>query len=300
MAHKGKNVDLTSISKKLLLQLGFAVLMLCVASSIIYEVTNTLHLKVINVTTFNNSAWFVGYYFVIIVMAKLFLNSFLEKLDRKKYLMFLMVTFSLIQFKWSRELISNISNDIDKGLVVLCTGIFLYSLGGYIRKYNPFEKIKTWVVVAVIICICLLICSIFYADTANEIRAYDESSGETFYQTIHTFENYSFVPISLGLALFELFRRIKTPYSKIVNFLGASTFTVYLLHDNKFFYTIWDIQDWMTLLYNSPILFALKLLGFTLGTFALGIIVYSLFLAIEKLAKRIAPAFIKKESPDCG
>ena len=45
MAHKGKNVDLTSISKKLLLQLGFAVLMLCVASSIIYEVTNTLHHK---------------------------------------------------------------------------------------------------------------------------------------------------------------------------------------------------------------------------------------------------------------
>ena len=299
MAHKGKNVDLTSISKKLLLQLGFAVLMLCVASSIIYEVTNTLHLKVINVTTFNNSAWFVGYYFVITVMAKLFLNSFLEKLDRKKYLMFLMVAFSLIQFKWSRELISNISNDIDKGLVVLCTGIFLYSLGGYIRKYNPFEKIKTWAVVAVIICIGLLICSIFYADTANEIRAYDESNGETFYQTIHTFENYSFVPISLGVALFELFRRIKTPYSKIINFLGASTFTVYLLHDNKFFYTIWDIQDWMTLLYNSPILFALKLLGYTLGTFALGIIVYSLFLAIEKLAKRIAPAFIKKEPSDC-
>ncbi len=300
MAQKGKNIDLTSISKKLLLQLGFAVLMLCIASSIVYGVTSTLHLKVIDVNTFNESAWFVGYYFVIIMMAKLFLNSFLEKLDRKKYLMFLMVAFSLIQFKWSRELISNISNDIDKGLVVLCTGIFLYSLGGYIRKYNPFEKIKTWVVIAVIISISLLICSIFYADTANEIRAFDESSGEIFYQTIHAFKNYSFVPITLGVTLFELFRRIKTPYSKIINFLGASTFTVYLLHDNKFFYTIWNIQDWMTLLYNSPILFTLKFLGYTLGTFALGVITYFLFLAIEKLAKRIAPMLIKKEFSDCN
>lgn len=297
MVHKGKNINLTSISKKLLLQSAFAVLMLCVASTLIYKVS-TLSLKVIDFTAFNSSAWFVGYYFVVIVLAKVFLNNFLAGLDRDKYLMFLMVTFSLVQFKWSRELIGSISEGVEKGFGILLTGIFLYSLGGYIRKYNPFDKIKTWAVVAVIICICLLICSIFYAETANEIRNYNPDDGEIFYQTIHEFGNYSFVPVCLGIAFFELFRRLKTPSSRIINYLGASTFMVYLLHDNGFFYRIWDTQDWITLLYNNPILYVLKYAGWILGTFALGVVVYSLFLSVEKFAKHVAPVFLKKNKGD--
>lgn len=297
MVHKGKNINLTSISKKLLLQSGFAVLMLCMASTLIYKVS-TLSLKVIDFTAFNSSAWFVGYYFAIIVLAKVFLNSFLAGLERDKYLMFLMVTFSLVQFKWSREFISSFSDGVEKGLGILLTGIFLYSLGGYIRKYNPFDKIKTCTVVAVIICICLLICSIFYAETANEIRNYNPDDGEIFYQTIHEFGNYSFVPVCLGIAFFELFRRLKTPNSRIINYLGASTFMVYLLHDNGFFYRIWDTQDWITLLYNNPILYVLKYTGWILGTFALGVVVYSLFLSVEKFGKHIAPVFLKKNKGD--
>lgn len=297
MVHKGKNINLTSISKKLLLQSGFAVLMLCMASTLIYKVS-TLSLKVIDFTAFNSSAWFVGYYFVVMVLAKVFLNNFLAGLERDKYLMFLMVTFSLVQFKWSREFMSSFSDGVEKGLGILLTGIFLYSLGGYIRKYNPFDKIKTCTVVAVIICICLLICSIFYAETANEIRNYNPDDGEIFYQTIHEFGNYSFVPVCLGIAFFELFRRLKTPNSRIINYLGASTFMVYLLHDNGFFYRIWDTQDWITLLYNNPILYVLKYTGWILGTFALGVVVYSLFLSVEKFGKHIAPVFLKKNKGD--
>lgn len=299
MVHKGKDINLTSISKKLLLQSAFAVLMLCIASTLVYKVS-TLSLKVIDFTAFNSNAWFVGYYFAIIVLAKVFLNNFLEGLDRNKYLMFLMVTFSLVQFKWSREFISSFSDGVEKGLGILFTGIFLYSLGGYIHKYNPFDKIKTWTVVAVIICICLLICSIFYAETANEIRNYNPDDGEIFYQMIHEFGNYSFVPVCLGIAFFELFRRLKTPNSRIINYLGASTFMVYLLHDNGFFYRIWDTQDWITLLYSNPILYILKYIGWIFGTFALGVVAYSLFLSAEKFTKHITPIFLKKNKGDAA
>lgn len=292
LVRKGKKIDLTSSSKKLLAQSFFAVLMLCLASTVVYEVSS-MSLKVVDLTAFNSSAWFIGYYFVIIVFAKLFLNDFLAKLDRSKYLMFLFVTFSLVQFKWSRELIENISNDIEKGLAVLCTGVFLYALGGYIRKYDPFERVKTWVIVGIIVLINIIVYSIFYADTANNILSYSADEGELFYQSLPEFGNYSFIPLCLGIAIFELFRRIKVPDSRVINYLAASTFMVYLIHDNGFFYRIWDTQDWITLLYSSPVLYILKHAGWTVGTFALGTLVYTLFLICKKLVKRCIPFFLK-------
>ncbi len=294
LAHKGKNINLTSISKKLLFQLGFAVAVLCIVSTVIYETTE-FSFRIINFTEVNTSSWFVGYYFLIILLGKLFLNDFLGRLDRDKYRLFLLVLFLLVQFKWTRELIASLSYGVEKGFAVLCSGIFLYSMGGYIRKYNPFERVKTWAVVATVILIGLIVCSVFYGETANAIKNYDASDGEIFYQTIHEYANYSFVPICLGITLFELFRRIHIKSNKVINYLGASSFMVYLLHDNGFFYRIWDTQDWITLLHSSPALYVLKFTGWMLGVFAFGVAAYTLYLLTEKFVRVIAPAFIKND-----
>lgn len=163
--------------------------------------------------------------FVIIVLGKLFLNNLLDRMDKKNYIMFLAVIFAMVSLYYSRYILVNFVT----GLEVIFTGIFLYSLGGFIRRYNPFEKIRAWALVAVIILINLLVCGNYYIEAAKNIQAYNAGETGAFLQTIPLYANHQFVPIILAAAVFELFRRINIPESKIINYLGASTFMVYLL-----------------------------------------------------------------------
>lgn len=290
MVHKGNDINLTKISKKLLLQLGFATIVLAIVSVIAYNKITEISVQLINFNSFNNSSWFVGYYFIVIILAKIFLNNFLLKLKKEEYTMFLFVMFAIVQFGWSKTVIANFA----EGLEMVCIGIFLYALGGYIKKYDPFEKIRTWVIFAVIIGINLLICDNYYAMTANKILAFDSQSGDTFIQSIPGYANYYFIPVALGIAIFELFRRMNIPNSKLINYLGASTFMVYLLHDNSFFYSLWDIQDWITLLHENVVQFVKAYTFWILGTFAAGVIIYTIFILGGKLLEFCKPLVIKK------
>ena len=69
----------------MLLQLGFAAVSLTLVSSFWYRMTDGVFLKLVNINKFNSMSWFVGYYFFIMVIAYLFLNKFLAKLDKQKY-----------------------------------------------------------------------------------------------------------------------------------------------------------------------------------------------------------------------
>ena len=103
MAHKGNNVDLTKTAKKLLSQLAFAAVIIGLAAIVTYNKFPQLSLELIDFNGFNNLSWFVGYYFVIIVLGKLFLNNLLGRMDKKNYIMFLAVIFA-----WFRYIIADI------------------------------------------------------------------------------------------------------------------------------------------------------------------------------------------------
>lgn len=105
LVEKGKGIDLGKISKKLLLQVGFATAVLTIGSAIYYRVAVPDVDTVISMRTildFNNSNWwFVGYYFFVVVIGGLFLNEFLLKLGEKEYGTFLLVVFGLVALGWS-------------------------------------------------------------------------------------------------------------------------------------------------------------------------------------------------------
>lgn len=284
-----KSIDLTKISKKLLLQLGFATVILGLASIYAYHNVTEFPIKLIPFSAFNWMSWYVGYYFIVIVIAKVYLNDFLCKLDQKNYVMFMMVLFALIQFSWSNGVISNLSG----GLETVCTGIFLYSLGGYIYKYNTFDSIRLWVIIAIITITNLIVIGNFYINTAENILEYNPDSGNVFIQSIPTYNNNQIVPVVLGIAVFELFRRINVPSSSIINFIGASTFMVYLLHDNELFYMIWNTQDWVTLLYNNVVQFCFIYFCWASITFAVGILCYIAFVICGKVLNICRPLAIK-------
>ena len=282
-----KDNDLKRIEKtekKLIFQSLFVTIWLVLFSAILYQLNKNDYLSMIDLYHFNNSSWYVGYYFLIILISYIFLNKYLKKFTKQEYLTFLIILFSLLSFSWTKNLMDSFAN----GLSILSTGIFLYSLGGYIKKYNPFKDFNVFVFIGIIIIANIFLCISFYNTTVNNIDNYNLSDSTKKYVYIFpNFENNNYIIIIISICMFEIFRRIKIKNNRIVNFIGASTFMIYLIHDNAFFYSIWGLTDWITLLYNNPYSFIGKLLLQTLYTFGFGLITYTIYIVIIKIITEI-------------
>ena len=236
-------------------------------------------------------SWFAGYYYAVILIAVLSLNNFLERIDNKGYISFLVISFALTQFSWTGSLLEGLMS----GLRVLLIGIFLYAFGGYLRRYDPLSGLRTYVIFLVIIITYFLVAISAYNNTENRIESYIRNKTEdTFLQNISAFPNYSIIVIIIGICLFEIFRRVHIPQNKFLNYLGQATFMVYLLHDNGFFYSIWDTQDWITLLYNYPYKFIVKLFIWSCYVFIFGVIIYTFYIILAKLFNKYKWILFKK------
>lgn len=271
MVAKGREIRLIPIAKKLLLEQGYAAVLLLITSLLVFRRNPDSCTTLTEVNLFNSMSWYVGYYFLVMLLARLCLNRYLEKLERKQYRLFLFALLCMTQFKWIIKLLNGVTGD----LVILITGVFLYSLGGYIRRYQPFARVRTWAIFGVIAGIYALLFLSTYAGVQNRIQDYyREASTDPFIQYIPNVGDNSIVAILLGLSLFELFRRIKMPCCRGINYLGGATFMIYLFHDNSFFYSLWDRQDWITLLSEHPMGFLLRYGAWTVRTFVYGFIAY--------------------------
>lgn len=130
MTVKGKNINLAKVSQKLLLQLGFASISLVFISNIVYKILgNDTLISMESFLSFNDRSWYVGYYFIVIVIAALFLNKFLLGLKKEQYISFLIIIFATTQFSWSAGLLNGIGGSLN----LLLTGVFLYSFGGFVH-----------------------------------------------------------------------------------------------------------------------------------------------------------------------
>lgn len=297
-----REIDMLKISKKLLSQLFFAAITLVSASTISIwytggEIVNDNLLSYIRIQYFNKMSWFVGYYFIIMLIAFVFLNHFLAKLSQRQYLGFIFTIFAVAQLGWSGGLL----DDLAKGLRTVFVGVFLYALGGYISKYDPFKKVRVYVFLLVIALVDVLIGISYYNGVVGRIQSYSydvnvKGLAETdFIQSIPRFENYSIVVIIIGICIFELFRRIKMPSVKIINWIAQATFMIYLLHDNGFAYSIWEMNDWITLLYNDCFGFIIKLSEWTFMIFVIGLIAYMVYTGLTKAIAKMSWLFIKQE-----
>ena len=135
----------------------------------------------------------------------------------------------------------------------------------------------------------------YYNVATSNIEAYLlKNSTKTFTQAAHTsFYDYSLFVIILGVSLFELFKRIKIKNNNVINYIASTTLTIYLLHDNPFFRSLYNTQDWISLLYYHPGAFIGKLLLWAAGVFLIRVIIHSLFIGICKLCNRLKKLAIK-------
>ncbi len=297
MSSKGKNINLAKTSGKLLQQLGFAAVTLVAASTVLCRLTR--HLKGVflewqTINIFNNMSWFIGYYFLIIVIAALFLNDILSKLSEKQYIAFLAATFALTQFGWSGKLIESFAD----GMRTLCIGIFLYALGGFIKQYNPFCRVRTFIFPLIIIAVYAFVLASGYNDAKLSISEFLRNKPDDYVlPNITWYDNHSIVSIIMGISLFEWARRIHLPSSRVINFLGKATFMVYLIHDNTLFYSIWGLHDWVRVLYYQPKRFVGELLLYTLATFFIGVLLYAIYLLVVRIARSLSGLALKPKAP---
>ena len=295
MVAKGREIRLIPIAKKLLLEQGYAAVLLLITSLLVFRRNPDSCTTLTEINLFNSMSWYVGYYFLVMLLARLFLNRYLEKLERKQYRLFLFALLCMTQFKWIIKLLNGVTGN----LVILVTGVFLYSLGGYIRRYQPFARVRTWAIFGVIAGIYALLFLSTYAGVQDRIQDYyREASTDPFIQYIPNVGDNSIVAILLGLSLFELFRRIKMPCCRVINYLGGATFMIYLFHDNSFFYSLWDKQDWITLLCMHPIGFLLRYGIWTVRTFVYGFIAYLGYRLLCRLCRKagVQKLFLKSNA----
>lgn len=295
MVAKGREIRLIPIAKKLLLEQGYAAVLLLITSLLVFRRNPDSCTTLTEINLFNSMSWYVGYYFLVMLLARLCLNRYLEKLERKQYRLFLFALLCMTQFKWIIKLLNGVTGN----LVILVTGVFLYSLGGYIRRYQPFARVRTWVIFGVIAGIYALLFLSTYAGVQDRIQDYyREASTDPFIQYIPNVGDNSIVAILLGLSLFELFRRIKMPCCRGINYLGGATFMIYLFHDNSFFYSLWDKQDWITLLCLHPIGFLLCYGIWTVRTFVYGLIAYLGYRLLCRLCRKagVQKLFLKSNA----
>jgi len=288
---RGSNVDLGKIAKKLLGQTVFAAAVLLLESSIVYQFTRAsvsrfLALSDVSfLSNVNDMSWFVGYYFLIVLLGKLYLNGTLCRLSQEQYRNCLLVGLAIITFTWSGVFF----DEFIHGARILLAGIWLYSLGGYMSLYHPFQKVRTIYLWLILIC-CggfLVVSGYNYRGTHIEQYIMDGGTGE-FSQVIAEFQNFSFIVLVTSVLICELFLRLKMKYHAWINTLAKSVFMVYLIHDNTFFYRVWNLTDWIPLLHNHTFQFVMMILLWAVGVYVIGTVIYGLYVLIcGKLLKTI-------------
>lgn len=287
-------LQIGKIATKLLSQAVFATIILVCLPPVWHHFRPALFLNMENITHFNSTSWswFVGYYFLVVLCGALFLNKFLKNFDEKQYLAFLIALFALGQFGFSGKL----ANSLASGLRTLLTGIFLYGLGGYIRRFDTMKNIRTYVFFVIAALVYIFVWVSGYNVTETNIETYVRAGiTDPFLQTVPDYSNYSIVVIILAICLFEIFRRIHLPNSRVIAFLGQATFMVYLIHDNRMFYELWNLRDWVTTLAESPLDFMLNLLKWSGYTFAAGLMAYAAYRGVIALLKKGRHLLFKAE-----
>ena len=280
------DINTGKIAKKLLLQLGFAVVVLIIANSvwIAFFKDDALTLGIVTKGDFNSNWWFVGYYFLVILAAKLFFNRFTAKLTRNQFKSLLLTVLAVSQFSWTGTLLGSLAS----GLRDLAIGVFFFLMGGYIARFNPFKKLKSFTFVLTIAAAYGIRFLSQYNIVSESIDSFIKSkSTGNFVQSVQDYLNYYIPVVIIAVCLFELFRRLNIPYNAVINFIGKSTLMIYFIHENSFFQMFYRDDSWMETLQSSCLLYCLKWFKWAAIAFAVGLAAYAAYTLLGKLLPRM-------------
>lgn len=174
-----------------------------------------------------NHYWFVSVYLYMMLLSP-FLNKFIESVSHEYYKKCLVIlTFILIimpSIFYSNELMK----DLQIGTELLIF-MYLYLLGGYIKKYGIkfFENHTKRNVLLIVGCYVLL--------TLMVVLIKSSSISDLWNLVFGYFRDmYSIWILVPAIALFCIFKDMKLKYNKVINYFASISLGVYLLHENNY------------------------------------------------------------------
>ena len=282
------NTNVFKQAKKLLSQILYVTLLI-MSLSLIYQLTIDKSFTYIETfKSFSDQWWFVGYYFIIILFGSLFINKKINRLSREKYRTILICLFAIITFQYTRNLLSDISERIP----TILNGIFLYIFGGYIKKYNPFHKLKNWHIIFFILIISGIMYFSYYNFITGNINQAILDNNDNFTQTFMAYFEYEPHLVVLAILIFELFRRIKIKNNLLINYIASSAFMVYIIHNNTFMKQLYLKIDFITPYYYNLPKFIIMIVVFILVIFIIGVLCFSLYRLIANFVNKFLNKYL--------
>lgn len=158
--------------------------------------------------------WFVGAYICLYVFSPI-LNKFLNSTTQKELGLFILAFYALIFiFGWVLK-----SNEFNEGMNMLSlSGIYL--IGGYLKRYTVrFTNLEVWTDLLVYL-------GIGFSLVILSVIALRFNISKSLYGYLNP------LIIVQSVYLFLFFKKIKIKNTIIINTIAASSFSVYLLHDD--------------------------------------------------------------------
>lgn len=170
-----------------------------------------------------NAAWFAVVY-VFICFISPFLNYLIKSMSKKGYTVLIIVLFislvgmSVLTFAAPQRVLFNLGSWF----------IFMYFTAGYIKRFsikildNRLVSMAGFVLTLAAECACLII----FMKLGRE--------GSKFFETRANIPiNHEFIFLFLSsVSLFMFFKNIDLGKNRVINYIAASAFGVYLIHDN--------------------------------------------------------------------
>lgn len=165
--------------------------------------------------------WFASTYFVLYLISPL-LNRFLRALDRRTYRRYLCAVLLL----WS--VIPTLTTRFFEGSTLVWF-ICLYSVAGYVRLWRDGagEPPRGHGVGIVVLALLTYLTAVAFDLLGLKIPYFGRHA-------THFFDMHYLPTFALALLIFCQFRRIDLGCRRIVNAISATTFGVYLIHEDEF------------------------------------------------------------------
>ena len=183
-----------------------------------------------------NQYWFIQCYLFLYCLSP-FINKLIASLDKRNYLKLLLVLFvimSIIPFISGNEV-------FDNNGYTLYNFVFLYLIGGYLRKY-PIQQSylfkrcskQLFQIICVMLFFFCLIANFSFYLTSSHLSSVNSVFGEIFSNFRDMALCYSNPFILLqSIAFFAFFGTLDIK-SSVINKLSSLTLGIYLIHENNF------------------------------------------------------------------
>lgn len=171
-----------------------------------------------------NAAWFVVVYIFICFISP-FMNLLIKSLNKKSYAALMVVLFmslvgvSVLTFVSPQRILFNLGTWF----------IFMYFTAGYIKRFsikvldNKIVSMAVFIVSAAATCALLIL-----------FRKLGSGGSKFFEARANLPFNHEFLFMFLAaVSIFMFFKNIDLGVNRVINFIAATAFGVYLIHDNN-------------------------------------------------------------------